>query len=216
MSLRPVAARLALLAAAALVVPACGKHRTGPNDLFSDGFGGAFPGTSWTTPVVGGTGSAAVDGTVGNPAPSLALTGAANNGDVTTETTLAFTSPPLTVSVQMAVPAAGRGIGTVSIVDASPAVVASAAWDADAGTLDFEIGATAVSVAAPAADGAFHTLSFSVDASGNATWFLDGSVQLAGTGFPAGDVTVRLSGDWPGGGGAFATLLIDNVRVMAP
>src|SRR6185503_11737205 len=44
--------RIALIAAAALLLPACGEDFKSGSTLFTERFNGTFPGTSWSTPVV--------------------------------------------------------------------------------------------------------------------------------------------------------------------
>lgn len=204
-------ARLGLLLAAAALVPACYDNSDSiaihsSTVVFSDSFGGDYPGTQWTPPA--GDGSAMID------SGSLLLSGLKNGDMITTETVLAFANPPLTMSLDMAASVADRGVLTVSVVDSSNAVVASMAWDTDSPSIDVEILGTVAVIPAPSADGTYHALSFEVDGAGAATWVLNGVDELTVAGLPAGDLKLRISATWGPGGGV--DYLIDNVRVTIP
>jgi hypothetical protein len=212
--------RLALLALLALVVPACRKELVGAPTLFSDGFNNVFPGTGWTTPAITGSATAAVDSGSGYPAPSLKMTTTAVTSTVTTDSTTAFRNPSLTITVQMAnlSPAATeQGTGMISILDATPAVVASASWNNATGLITLHInGGAADASVALAADGTFHRLVFSVTAMGTATWSLDGaSASVTQTLFPAGMLKVELGASF-GTGTAWPSFFFDNINVTSP
>ncbi|RPH39741.1 MAG: hypothetical protein EHM91_11955, partial [Planctomycetota bacterium] len=86
--------RIAMIAAAGLLLPACGgdEFKSG-STLFAERFNGAFPGTSWTTPVVTGSPTVSLDGTTGEPAPSLKMTTTTATATAKTNTILGFTNP---------------------------------------------------------------------------------------------------------------------------
>lgn len=204
--------RIALVLAAAALVPACYDNSEtivisgAGTAVFADAFDGEYPGTGWTAPA--GDGTAAID------SGALMLSGAKNGDTVTTETVLAFANPPLTMSLHMAASVADRGVLTVSIVDSTNAVVASMVWDLQDATVTYDIQGTSAVDAAPSADGTFHALAFSVNGSGDATWSLNAANELTMAGFPAGNLKLRISASWgPGGAEDF---LIDNVLVTTP
>src|SRR5437870_5593306 len=124
--------RIGLLAMLGLLIPACKSKHVGAA-LFSEGFNGTFPGANWTTPVTTGTGTTTqIDSTAGNPAPSLKITTTGATSSSKTDTTAAFNNPTVTISAHLAVlstPVNLLGMGTISILDATPSVVASASWD---------------------------------------------------------------------------------------
>jgi hypothetical protein len=213
------AGRLLAFAVLVWIGSACGGNVSVPAPLLSEGFNGAFPGANWTAPVKTGAG---VDPTIigtGNPAPALQFSIAAPTGTSSTTTTASFNNPNLTISFQEAVTSATpalNGVSTVSILDATPAVVATAIWDNAAGTVAFTIaGVPALATSALASDGVIHTFKFNVDASGNATWTLDGAMKQSVAPFPAGMLKVRLSAAF-GTGASWPTFLFDNVMVTSP
>jgi hypothetical protein len=212
--------RIALALCAAALVPACSRSLHSGAMLFNEGFNGSFPGTAWTTPAATGTGtSTQVNSSAGSPTPALRFTTTGAGSSSRTETTTAFNSQNVTISAQMAILTATpalEGTGAVAILDATPAVVASAAWDNAAGTVTFSITGTTATVPAPAADGNFHTFAFSVDGTGTARWTLDnGPAALAKAGFPSGMLKIELSGTF-GAGTAWPSIFVDNVAVTSP
>jgi hypothetical protein len=216
----PAVLRIALLLAAAAVVPACGSSSGGaltPGGgvtLFSDGFATYDTVSDWTVPVNVGVGATTLDGANGNPAGSLSQTGG-NNDSTTTTTQAVFASPSLTVRVDVAALSGGKGTATVSVSDG--ANTASAAWNVGSGQLTCDIDGTSATVPSPAVDGVFHTLRFSVDGAGNATWTLDGGAAIVGpVAWPNGNSTVTLGTNIPGGGATPAVFNWDNVRVTTP
>ena len=215
------ALRLAALALAALVVPACGGGGRSSSTLFNEGFNGSFPGTSWTPPVATGLASATIDSSTGHPAPSLEMTSPGPTAaTVLTETVTSFNNPSLTISVHMAALSGGAseiGTGVVSIVDSTPAVVATATWDNAANTVTFSIpGGSADSVQPATRDGRFHRLEFNVDSSGTASWsFNNGAVLVTRAGFPPGVLKVRLSSSF-GATAPLPSFFFDNVNVTSP
>jgi hypothetical protein len=109
------------------------------------------------------------------------------------------------------------GTGTVSILDSTPAVVASATWNNAAGTITFHInGGAADSTVTPALDGAFHRILFHVASNGTATWSFDnGAALVTQAGFPAGLLKVRLGASF-GAGTAWPSFFFDDVNVTTP
>jgi hypothetical protein len=199
---------------------ACGGNISVPAPLLAEGFNGTFPGANWTTPGTTGTTTTQIIG-VGNPAPGLSFSAGANNSSSTTTTTAAFNNPSLSISFQEAVTSATPGLdgsSTVSILDSTNAVVATAKWDnvAGGGTVSYTIASVAgPSTSTLVADGVIHTFKFSVDASGNASWALDGATKQTVAPFPAGMLRVRLRADF-GTGPSWPTFLFDNVTVTSP
>jgi len=209
--------RMALALLLGALIPACDKDIHVAPLLLSEGFNGTFPGTAWTNPT--GAATAALDTGTGSPAPSLKMSTAAATSAVSTDTTSSFNNPNLTVSVQAAVLSTTpslAGIATISILDASPAVIASAAWDNATGNLTFTItGAAPVVVAAPAADGSFHRFVFNVSSGGVGTWTLDNGAAIVSQAVAPGALKVRLSSAF-GAGTSWPDIFFDNVVVSTP
>jgi hypothetical protein len=215
----------------ALLVPACGgksdhdaTQSSSPSapsvtTLFSEDFSKAFPGTTWSAPLTAGSGtSIRVDTGAGNPEPSLAMTTTSNNSFVGTLTTMSFSSRPATFSVEMMASGSGEGSGGISIVDHTGVSVAAAEWhQATPSALTFRI-LTSVNptpVAVPLAGSGFHTFSFTVDSTGNATWRLDSTTVMSAGGFPSDMMKLELYDRIPSGS-TFATFHFDNVTVTSP
>ncbi len=213
------AGRLLASAVVVWIGSACGGNISVPAPLLAEGFNGAFPGVNWTTPVTTGSGTAPTIIGTGNPAPALSFSVSAPTGTSTTTTTAAFNNPNLTIAVQEAVTTATPGLigsSIISIVDSTPAVVATATWDNVTGTVAFTIaGVPAPATSALTSDGVLHTFRFNVDAAGNASWALDGATTQTVAPFPAGMLNVRLSTAF-GTGAAWPTFLFDNVMVTSP
>lgn len=210
--------RLLIFAALAAIVSACSGDQTVAPPLLNEPFNGTFPGSTWTSPATTGSGGTVQIISTGNPQPGLEFSGVAATGSVSTTTTSAFSNPGVTFSVQesaSSTPPGLVGTSTISIVDSTPTVVATAVWDAGAATVVFMITGTTTSSSALAVDGAFHTFKFSVDSSGNASWILDGGTKQTKGSFPAGNLNLRLGATF-GTGSAWPTFLFDNVIVTAP
>jgi hypothetical protein len=204
-----------------------------PVTLFEENFSGAYPGTAWTTPSPNGPGpTAAISAGDGNPAPALTMTTSAGPDPLTasgplfilTDSTMTFTGAPLTVSVDMMVPAAGEGSGSIAILDGTNTPVAAAEWHPTTsfGAITFMIADSvnptpATTGVPPPPPGAYHNLRFSVDAGGQASWSLDGGASvLTHSGFPPGPYKVRLYLMVASPTGPFATFHFDNVLVTTP
>lgn len=221
MTTKAWAGRLAATAIAALLIPAC-KDAGVPVTLFLETFNGAYPGTSWS-PSVTGSATAVKDVTngVGSTPPfaSLVMTASAAPSSVATETTASFNPAAMTVSVAMAADTAtgNDGIGTITIRDFSSASVASVSWNETTNVVTLTIfGATNATIATPAANLKFHKFTFSVNASGKATWSMDnGSILMSAVNFPPGPWTVELGGSFPAGT-SWASFYFDNVTVTTP
>lgn len=247
---RTAASRAALLALVFALVPACGNKNesgspppssgstggsggsggsgSGPTTLFSEDFGGAFPGTAWTSPSGTGTGwSADISKDVGNASPSLAMTTTMGPAFVQTESNTVIMKAPFTVSVQVAVLAEGEGSGAMDILNSTQTPMAAVEWHpvSVGGAVTFMIAdptapATphVMGLVPPAPGPTFHTFTFSVDASGNATWTMDGgSPVLAASGFPtSGPFVMRLYDNIQAVAGPFATFYFDNVKITIP
>ncbi len=242
-----------LLAVAAGMIPAC-QHDEDDDDapapapqnppqnppppqapvvLIEEGFDGAYPGTAWTAPSANGPGpSAAIDSGQGNPAPSLMMTTSAGPDPLTatgplfltTESTTTLSGGPVTVSVDMMVPASGEGSGSIAILDGTNSPIAAAEWHPTDtfGAVTFMLvdsanPAPATAGVPPPPPGAYHKLTFSVDAAGQASWSMDGGEPvLSQSGFPPGPYTVRLYLMVASSSGPFATFFFDNVKATAP
>jgi hypothetical protein len=212
--------RMPLVALLALTFSACGggSSTTVAPPLFQDAFDGTFPGTGWTA--VTGTASAAPSSAIGNPAKSLAFTTLAPTSTASTTTTMSFTNPNVTFTVQeaasMTTPGL-KGTSTITILDGTAAVVAYATWDPESTQISYSIlgSAPITPIGTPAADGTFHTFRFRVDTTGKATWSLDGADKVFNPGFPAGALTLKLSAAF-GTGTAWPEFDFDNVTVASP
>lgn len=220
-----------LLIAAALLIPACGDNNQGSpveggqpaasNVLFSEDFSTVFPGTHWTPVLTTGSGATAiVDGSTGAPGPSLAMTTTADPSSVATTTVMAFSSRPLTVSVQMSASTDDEGSGGIGIFDSKGMPLAVAEWHpASPGAITLRILGTTLGVTPPSPGVAFHTFRFSVTDSGEASWTIDGAAIPAMTqsAFPADMVTVQLYDNIASSSGTtFATFHFDNVTITSP
>ena len=212
--------RIALIAAAALLLPACGEDFKSGSTLFTERFNGTFPGTSWSAPVVTGSPTVAIDGTTGNPAPSLKMTTTTATASATTHTILGFTNPSVSISVHMAAESSATteiGTGTVSILDQTPAVIATASWDNTTNLITFHInGGSADQTVSVAPNSPFQRVLFSVSASGLASWsFNNGSALVTRPAFPPGTLQVELSSTF-GAGSAWPSFFFDFVNVTTP
>ncbi|HVE38570.1 MAG TPA: hypothetical protein VNM14_01700 [Planctomycetota bacterium] len=213
----------------ALILPACGGNHdsnapatsgtASVTTLFSEDFSKAFPGTTWSAPFRSGSGtSIQVDAANGNPEPSLAMTSSGSPAFVGTTTTMSFASRPATFSVQMMANGSGEGSGGIAIVDHTGVSVAAAEWHAATpSALTFRILGTVNPnpVAAPLAGSGFHTFTFSVDATGNATWQVDSTPVMSLGGFPSDMMRLQLY-DNITTGSSFATFRFDNISITSP
>jgi hypothetical protein len=203
-----------------VLASSCGHSVKVTPPLFADGFDGTFPGTGWTAPAITGSATAVIDAGTGSPAPSLKMSTTAVTSTVKTDTTTAFSNPSLTISVSMAdlsSAATEQGTGMISILDATPAVVASASWDNTTGNITLHInGGAADAQIALAADGTFHRVVFSVSPTGTATWSLDGAAaSVTQTAFPAGMLKLELGASF-GTGTVWPSFFFDNVSITSP
>lgn len=219
-----------LLLVAALLIPACGdgkKESPAPagasaaNVLFSEEFNTVFPGTQWTPAFTTGRGtSAIVDGSAGAPAPSLALTTTDGPSFISTNTVMAFASRPLTVSVQIAAGSSGEGSGGIAILDSLGASIAAAEWHAATpSAITLRILGNTLGVTPPTPGPAFHTFTFSVTTTGEASWSLDGAAipAITQSGFPSDMVNVQLYDNIPSSTAtSFAVFRFDTVAVTSP
>lgn len=213
--------RLGAAMLAAALIPACSSNniKVAPA-LLTEGFNGSFPGTAWTAPAVTGTPAVALDSGSGLPAPSLKMSTTTATATASTDTTMAFNNPSLTISVHMADLSGGAtelGTGTVSILNATPTVVASATWDNATGMITFHINGGAADSTVPAdRAGTFHRLVFNVSSTRTATWSVDnGAALVTQASFPAGMLKVRLGATF-GTGTAWPAFFFDNVNVTSP
>lgn len=215
--------RIGLVAAAGLLLPACGEDFKAGSTLFTEQFNGAFPGTSWTTPVTTGTPSVAIDGSTGLSAPSLKMTTTTATASASTRSVLGFNNPNVSISVHMAAQSGATseiGTGTVAIVDSTPptpTIIATATWDNATNLITFHItGGSADQTVGVIANSSFNRLLFTVSASGVASWtFNNGAPLVTRTGFPAAVLQVELSSTF-GAGTAWPSFFFDFVNVTSP
>lgn len=213
-------ARFAWGVLAAFLLPACSRGLKVNAGLLVEGFNGTFPGTAWTAPVVTGAATTAIDSAVGFPAPSLKMTTTVATASVRSESVAAFNNPNLTVSVHLETQTGGTteiGTGTVSILDATPAVVAFASWNNAMDQITFHInGGAADQTVAVTPNSMFHRLVFNVNSSGTATWSFDnGAPLVTQAAFPAGMLKVELGATF-GAGTAWPSFFFDNINVTSP
>lgn len=221
----PAILRIALLLVAAALIPACGSSGGGAllpggggTTLFANDFS-VFPdAAAWT--VTAGGGAVAQDLVNGSPgAPSVSLTG--GNNDTPSITAVgAFTTPSLTISARIALQAGGtKGTGSMTITETGGPTVAFMQWDSATGATVFNIDGNVAAGPVLAADGAFHTVVFSVDAAGNATINLDGGATEVGPfAWPAALAgnTLTLGATIPAGPGTPAVFNFDTVTITSP
>lgn len=234
-----VFARAGLLLALVLV-PACGnKHESGSappavggsggsdGALFSEDFSGTFPGTAWNTPSGSAGSTVEIAAGTGNPAPSLSITTTSGPGFAQAQCNTVIMKAPFSISTDMAVQTAGEGSGALDLLNSAQQPIAVVEWHPPqvGGAVTFMIADPAApgnphltSVVPPAAGPTFHTFKFSVDASGNATWTMDGGTPvLSATGFPtSGPFVIRLYDNIQSTTGPFAKFFFDNVKITAP
>jgi hypothetical protein len=212
------AVRLALFPALVLIVSACTGGRSVGAPLLTEGFNSTFPGANWTVPMTTGSGTSTQIVNTGNPVLTFSTTGPLASSSETT-TLASFNNPNLTIAVQEAVSSATpslAGISTISIVDGTNAVVATAAWDNATGAVAFTItGTPAGATSVLPSDGSFHTFKFSVDSTSAARWALDGGAKQVKAAFPTGMMKLRLSASFPAGS-AWPSFSFDNISVTSP
>jgi hypothetical protein len=169
-----------------------------------------------------------IDLGMGNPAPSLEFsassrgTSSANIPRATTQ--MLFASVGVTFGVDLVVSASTiSDQGSILIVDSTSGVAARADYDAQAGTLAFQILGSQNGSPMGAPLGMFHTIKFTVDGSYNANWVLDGvSTPAVSAFYPAGvigsPVRLGLEATFAASPAPVATptLHFDNVLVTSP
>jgi hypothetical protein len=222
LALRPYTlAALLCIIALAILAASCGgnsssKQPPGPQTLFFDDFSGAFPGANWTI----GAGSPTIDPDIGNPAPSLMFPSLEATGYSWIQSNVPpfSTSLGITISADMGFPTDQPVFSQFLIYDKFPALgggpQAYVYLDQTAGTVTYNL-TTGVTpevtvVNSLAADTKFHTYTFNVDTSGNATWTRDGVQQAATTGFSCDTLILKFEGGWTG------ETYVDNVTVVVP
>ena len=219
--------RALLLALASVAIPACGDGGGGgggggggrSQELFKEDFEGAFPGTAWSAPFSTGSGtSVQIDSSAGDSA--LRMTTTSDPAFVGTTTTGAYSSRPITVSVRVSATGSGEGSGGIAIIDHLGASIAAAEWHAATpSALTFRILSTTNPNpgAVPLPGSGFHTFTFSVTDSGEASWALDGTEVMTGTGFPNDLVRVQLYDNISSSAGtSFALFRFDDVEITSP
>jgi hypothetical protein len=113
--------------------------------------------------------------------------------------------------------AAQLGSGSLSILDSTPAVVASATWNNATGQITFHInGGAPDALVSVASDGTFHTVEFLVVSGGTASWSFDGgSALVTQAAFPAGMLKIELGATF-GTGSAWPSFFFDTISVTTP
>lgn len=204
---------------AVAVIPACSDDHGGGGSaaLFSDDFNRSAAGPDWH--VETDNGSAGIDPTQGSPQPALALSVSQGDSSAAVHSEMTFSARPLTVIADLHPVSIGETSGGMEIVNASHVPLASAERSAAAGEdMTFKIGGATQTVDVSSSPSAFERVTFSVDASGNASWSLGDTVVMTQTGFPTTPVSVRLftRAGTVLPGSAFPVFLFDNVRVTSP
>jgi len=205
----------AVLVLLPLLGSACNGNSSSPPPLFQDSFSGSFPGTNWTGPTLTGAATAAIDATSG----ALMMTTPSATATASTTTTTGFSNPFLSFSLTMADKSASMtqlGVGTVTILDATPASLASASWDNATGIITFHIngGTDAQSTVLPA-DGTMHHLVFNVNSAGVAISTLDSGPALVTHPVPGGLLKLSLGATF-GSGSAWPSFFFDNINITSP
>jgi hypothetical protein len=214
---------LALLVLAG-VIPACGGGHPGPPPpppaevLFADDFNGPSLDPHWA---VTGSGAFSFD-SVGSPPPSLSTApppGSAPGDKASLDFTAIvppFPSTSVTFSVDVLVRAissrGGEGFASTVIFDATSSAILARATSSLTGalgsTVEFEI--TGSLGPAFADTGGFHRLEFSIDASGVASWFVDGGAIMVKPSFPVTNLGFSLRND------SDSVFDFDSVLVTSP
>ena len=205
------------LVALAAVLPAChdgdGDDEQGRFVLFTEDFSSPALSPVW---IQFGPGTVSLDGAEGTPPPSLSAgpplgpTGATLR--ITTDASFPATAS-LTVSVDLLLNAfpspLGTGFAAVTVFDpASPSVQATALYDVATFSIRFSIGIVeGKTILDP---GGWHRIAFSIDASGSASWSVDGVVQQVVADFPAVDLTLSLRNE------SDAVFNFDSVIITSP
>jgi hypothetical protein len=221
------------------MVPACGSNtnsnsgggastNTSPagasGTVLADDFSAGFPGTNW---VVGttGKGSITLDPAAGNPSPSVQMTGMALSDSAQAVATTPILKGPFTATMEFAVQTAGEGSGGFDILDATSTPIAAMEWHpiVIGAAVTFMLHPTTspnpefFGIAAPTPGPAFHSFQLMVDATGMASWNIDGkAAAMSSPGFPAGPYTIRFYTHILAPTGPFARFLVDNVKVTSP
>jgi hypothetical protein len=172
------------------------------------------PETPWGDPLV----SNATATSYLTSAYYLRISDTTRPGSASTNTGKTYIAQNITFSVDLEVSAASALADTESIEiadSASSAVLAAAVYDASTGMLTLSIGATSFSPVA-ASTGAFHTVTFNVDSSHNATWSVEGTTTSPAMAFGAPTVSLGLSAAFPGGVGSAPDFFFGNVLVTSP
>jgi len=211
---------LCVLALAALAA-SCGrntlsKQSPGPQTVFFDDFSGGFPGTNWTV----GAGSPAIDPDIGNGPPSLMFPALDATGYswIQSKVPAFSTTLGITISADMGFPTGLPVWSQFWVYDQYPGLgggpQAYVFLDQTAGTVTYHLATGVnpeVTVVNPLdADTKFHTYTFQVDASGNASWSRDGVQQASTTGFSCATLLLMFEGGWTG------ETYVDNVSVVVP
>jgi hypothetical protein len=147
----------------------------------------------------------------------LRISDTARPGFASTNTGMTYTGP-FTLSVDLEVSATSALADTEStqIMDATSAdLLAEAVYDASTGMITFSIEATSFTPIA-VSTGTFHTVTFTVDASHNATWTLGGTTTSPAVAFGTPTVTLNLRADYVSGAAPAPDFLFGNFLVTNP
>lgn len=203
------------------------------NVLFYDDFSGSFPARNWAYT---GGGTPTVDSSTGNPSPSIWLPGSrlvptptgggggvpigqSSPIELRTATNPFNSASGLDVSADVS--ADGKSVFDFKVMNQNDRNVYAEATVTE-GSVTYNIRTSYNSgnriVSPVITDSNFHSLTFTVDAGGNAKWLRDGVVQLSQPVFPVGDYLVAFTGR---GGTTFNEAMVtagsrvDNVRVLS-
>jgi hypothetical protein len=205
----------------AAILPACYKSKSyspppggGAGALFTEAFV-SYPSSSWNGPTVS---MATATSFYAPPYYYLKMSDTARPGSASTTTVMTFMAQPITFSVDLEVSATSALADTesIQILDStSAAVLASAVYDASTGMITFTIGATSFTPVA-LSTGAFHTVTFKVDASHNATWTTGATTTSPAAAFGTPTLRLGLRADFAIGAPAAPNFFFANVLVTSP
>jgi len=148
----------------------------------------------------------------------LRFTDVARPGSGSADSRTSTPGQALTLSVDLETSATSTLADTESFLirdAASGAVLARADYDASTGLIAFSIAAVSFAPHAAAA-GAFHTVTFTVDAAHNATWTLGATTTSPPVAFGTPTVRVRLSATYAAGAAAAPEFFFGNLIETTP
>lgn len=148
----------------------------------------------------------------------LRISSTARPASASTATRSMFMDYPMTLEVDLqagAVSALADRASIQILEAASTAVLAEAVYEASTGLATFSIGGTSFSPVA-LSTGAFHTLTFKVDAGFNATWSAGGVTTSPALSFGTPTFTLGLRAVYAAGAAEAPEFFFGNIRVTYP